>query len=48
MRIGRIGLVIKEELKKELARQAKEERRTQTAVLEQALTNYFKHRKALK
>ena len=42
---GYIGLVIEGELKEKLVFLAKKERRTQTAILEQALRNFFKSKK---
>ena len=43
--VGFIGLVVDGELKEKLVYLAKKERRTQTAILEQALRNFFKSKK---
>jgi predicted transcriptional regulator len=44
---GFIGLVIEGELKEKLVYLSKKERRTQTALLEQALRNFFTSKKLI-
>ena len=45
---GFMGMVIEGKLKEILVKLAKDERRTQTTIVEQALRNYFKSKKLYK